>query len=253
MKTSLDREHLSLLLHRGAQLQKWQVDQLAEAALRDSVSLEDRLILASSTKLDLRARAQHLLWIIRNAPNLDFGGLPMAIEFWQFADDRLAAARATWEEVLEGDPVAPAVARNAAASLVTTDPTFGEAIYHRYQQAEPLNPAWRRGLAELYETLAEMSPFTAALPAPRPRALASAPLARAVIGTLAMPERLRDRAALARLALSNYLAAFVLMGADDARLVLVWPMRQCAAAAGDTYLRDILRSLDRSPIAPRGQ
>jgi hypothetical protein len=229
MTAAISRESLHTLLDRARALREWQIDALADAVQRGTLGVEERILLAASTHTDLRAREDHLLWLVRHAPALDFGTLTLAAMFWRFAEDRRDVVRSAWKAVLDAAPPVPAIGRNAAASLILMEPTFGEAIYHRCQQADPSNPAWVLELAGLYEFLADAHSVDFDVPHVT---------ARPFLGS---------RADLARLALSNYMSAFVLMGVCDARLDLLWRMRQCAGAAGDVYLSSVLRSMDKVP------
>jgi hypothetical protein len=201
------------------------VADLRSADERRALALDERVTLAASIHQSLSDRRDHLLWLIRNAPTLDLETLASAEFFWQFAERDQDAVRVAWEAVLER-VTSPAAVRNAAGSLVAMQPWVVERLYRSRQMVEPVSHEWHLGLAELYHWWIDMHGLQRAVPD-------------------GSPEHFREVAVLGRLGLCSYWASFVLMqDRPSERKNLLWPMRQCAGAAGEPGMALLLREFD---------
>ncbi|TWT32511.1 hypothetical protein KOR34_42740 [Posidoniimonas corsicana] len=97
-----------------------------------------------------RARQEHQLWVIENAPDSHTAGAPEARVMARDEPAEYALAKQLWLQQVERRPGEAAVLGNAASFFQLNDKELCEELLRRAQRLEPNNPAWSEQLARLY-------------------------------------------------------------------------------------------------------
>jgi tetratricopeptide (TPR) repeat protein len=94
--------------------------------------------------------ANHVLWIIRNAPEADAAGLrEMRLTWYDYGKEVIAEARAAWTEAIKTHPASEAVLGHAASFFLIEDHALAAEYLTRAEGLDPRNPHWAIELGQL--------------------------------------------------------------------------------------------------------
>src|SRR5262245_13695151 len=96
------------------------------------------------------ARQQHILWLIRNSPEVEILDTPYAQLDAVRDSSAYEEGREAWLAQADRQPKNPEILGRAANYLLLYDAAAAEGLYKRAEAAEPQNPRWSERLGELY-------------------------------------------------------------------------------------------------------
>jgi hypothetical protein len=209
------------LITNGKDLSDSTARRLEKGLERDADDLESRLLLigywgrvrfpvhADSWKARREEHRRHVCWLIEHHPGIDltyvWNGAPFMVD---------AGIAAQWREAARRHADDDDVAWNAAKASFLIEPTSAITLCQRAKLRAPQRASEILKLCSSHVSLGRASDATVAQ----------------MVGTCGV---------------SNGLEAFELEESDDARFMMLWPMRECARLAGDEALLALFRAADR--------
>ncbi len=92
-------------------------------------------------------RKQHILWLIRNAPETEI----LASPYGNLESGGYEEARKAWHDQIARDPNNPTILYHAAEAFTLTDRELAIQLLLKAQSLDGHNPKWARELGHLYE------------------------------------------------------------------------------------------------------
>jgi hypothetical protein len=97
-----------------------------------------------------KARHQHILWVIRNAPESHSAGTPDTLVLEREDSESYSDAKSFWLEQVQQNPTDAGILGNAANFFVLNDKELSERLYKKAKELEPENAEWSQRLGHLY-------------------------------------------------------------------------------------------------------
>jgi hypothetical protein len=148
---------LTVAATQGSDLSEEQARTLEERLQVEPNDLEARARLlgfyflrSHSSEAARQARGVHVLWIIRNRPELPLAGLPYVGLDPSVDDESYESARKIWIEKTMERPGETAVLGNAASFFLPNDREAAERLWLQASRLEPQSPDWPEQLAHLH-------------------------------------------------------------------------------------------------------
>lgn len=96
-------------------------------------------------------RTQHILWLIRNAPEAEILSAPYGHLHRRLDSGGYQEARKAWHEQIAKDPNNPTILYHAARAFAHSDRELAIQLLLKAQSLDGHNPNWARELGHLYE------------------------------------------------------------------------------------------------------
>jgi tetratricopeptide (TPR) repeat protein len=159
------RESPYTLTLEGGRLSDEEAEKLEKSldANPDDISTRTKLLgyyflKAHESDTFKKIRQEHVLWIIRNAPEEMIAGLPEIQLDPDFDGEVFVEAKGLWLENIENDGENTAMLGNAAKFFQRYDWDMTEDLFKRVQVLEPDNPDWPQLLGNHYYILMNWLP-----------------------------------------------------------------------------------------------
>ena len=139
---------------KGTELTAAQAETLENQLAENPQSLSARAQLLGYYYLtgsnDPEKHAEHVLWFIRNVPESEVLGGPLAQILPRLNPDDYLEAKAEWLRLSEENPDAVVLLQHAADFLRVYDPALSVGLLERAEAVEPANPHWATELGGLH-------------------------------------------------------------------------------------------------------
>ena len=139
---------------KGAKLTAAQAETLEHQLAQNPQSLSARAQLLGYYYLtgsnDPEKHAEHVLWFIRNMPESEVLGGPLAQILPRLNPDDYLEAKAEWLRLIEERPHAVVPLQHAAGFFRMRDPALSVTLLERAEALEPANPHWATELGRLH-------------------------------------------------------------------------------------------------------
>ena len=147
-------QDLSEAAMKGTELTAAQAETLENQLVENPQSLGARAQLLGYYYLtgsnDPEKHAEHVLWFIRNMPESEVLGGPLAQILPRLNPDGYLEAKAEWLRLSEENPDAVVLLQYAADFLRVYDPALSVGLLERAEAVEPANPHWATELGGLH-------------------------------------------------------------------------------------------------------
>ena len=147
-------QDLSEAAMKGAKLTAAQAETLEHQLAENPQSLSARAQLLGYYYLtgsnDPEKHAEHVLWFIRNMPESEVVGGPLAQILPRLNPDGYLEAKAEWLRLIEESPDAVVLLQHAADFLRMRDRALSVSLLERAEAVEPANPHWATELGRLH-------------------------------------------------------------------------------------------------------